>query len=401
MKVLYINSVYGIRSTGKIIKEFTEYLKSRGVESFIAYSFGLKPEKGFKIGNSLDRKIHALLSRITGLNGYFSIIPTIKLINYIDKINPDIIHLHDLHSNSINLGILFNYIAKKDIATVITLHDCWYYTGKCTHYYKDNCYKWRSICNECPRLKKDIPSYFFDRTKKMFLDKKKWFQNIPRLAVIGASDWITNEAKQSILSSATILKRIYNWVDSEIYYNENTEQLKKDLGIEKKFIILGVASQWSEQKGIKRFLELSQYLSNEYQVVLVGKVKEKKFINNKIIYIQETHNENLMRKYYSIANVLLNLSEEENCSKVTLEALMCGVPVIVTNSTGNPELINENIGLILTSLSINEIIKKIIKLKESGINYRKNCLIYANNKFNKRNNLEQYLNVYKKLMDLK
>lgn len=167
MKVLQINAVYEKFSTGRTTKEMHEYFLNNGIESFVAspYIASLK-KNAYMIGNKFDWKMHALFSRLTGLQGYFSRNETKKLINYIDRIKPDIIHLRNLHSNYINLHMLLNYISNNDIATVITLHDSWFYTGKCMYYIEEQCSKWKKKCGKCPSLKKGNPSFFFDCTKK-------------------------------------------------------------------------------------------------------------------------------------------------------------------------------------------------------------------------------------------
>ena len=252
MKVLQINAVNGIRSTGRIITEISDYLNNNGHEGYVAYSVGLAYMKGYQIGTSFDKKVHALCSRAFGNQSYYSRISTKKLIKYIANIRPDVIHLHNLHDNYINLKLLLDFLAIKDIPTVVTLHDCWFYTGKCTHYTVDNCYKWKIECGKCPRLRKDNKSWFFDRTAEMLVDKKEWFGSIPRLAVVGVSDWITNEAKDSLLSTGNIITRIYNWIDLDIFKPVGTTSLRKKLNLENKYIILGVSSGWSKAKGLDK-----------------------------------------------------------------------------------------------------------------------------------------------------
>ena len=211
MKIIQVNSVYGISSTGRTTFELDEFITSQGHESYVAYGENKVIVKDiFYIGTNWDHKLHALLSRFSGLVGYFSTFYTKKFIKVIDTISPDIIHLRNLHSNYIDIPLLLSYLAKNDISTVITLHDCFFYTGKCTHYTLDNCYKWQNDCGVCPRLRKDNKSWFFDRTKKMLRDKKQLFGNIKKLAVIGVSDCITEETKKPTLQNAVIIKRIYN-----------------------------------------------------------------------------------------------------------------------------------------------------------------------------------------------
>jgi glycosyltransferase involved in cell wall biosynthesis len=272
LKVLQINAVNGIRSTGRICTEISQVLEENGHEAYIAYATGLYSRNSYKIGSRFDQIIHGILSRLFGLQAYFSYRATKKLLRFIETVKPDVVHLHNLHSNFINLKLLLEHLAVNDIPTVLTLHDCWFYTGKCTHYTIDDCFKWKSGCYECPRLKKDNSSYYFDRTKKMYEDKKSWFENIPRLSVIGVSDWITNEAKQSILSQASNIKRVYNWIDLDLFSKIDTTSFKKKSNLDDKFIILGVASEWGHHKGLNAFIKLADSLADDMRIILIGTI---------------------------------------------------------------------------------------------------------------------------------
>ena len=246
MKVLQINAVYEKFSTGRTTKELHEAMQSKGIESFVACpDLASLSENGYKIGNKLDWKFHALLSRITGKQGYFSRFATKGLLDYISEVKPDVIHLRNLHSNYINLPMLLKYIAEKDIATVLTLHDSWFYTGKCVYYIECNCDRWENRCGNCPALKAGNPSLFLDRTTEMLSDKKKLFGAIRRLAVVGVSQWVTDDASKSILKDSAIVQCIYNWIDLERFRPRDCRQIKKSMGIENKFVILGIATSWN------------------------------------------------------------------------------------------------------------------------------------------------------------
>lgn len=399
MKVLQINAVSGLYSTGRNSVELADYLNNNGHEGYIAYSIGLPYYKGYKIGNKIDAKIHALFSRVFGLQGYYSARSTIKLLKFISNLKPDIIHLGNLHSNFINIEILLKYIAKENIPTVITLHDCWFYTGKCTHYTIDKCYKWQKNCGNCPRLKKDIPSWFFDRTKKMLNDKKELFSKIPKLAVVGVSDWITNEAKQSFLSSAKILTRIYNWIDLDIFKPADGLEIRKKLRIENKFVILGVAASWSNDKGLNKFIELSDKLKGDTQIVLVGEISDKVALPSSIIYVPKTHNAEELAQLYSMADVFLHLSLEESFGKVIAEAISCGTPAIVLNSTACPEIIDSSCGIVLENYNINDIVESINTIKSKNKSfYSTSTIKRAEQKFNSQLILSDYIGLYNYLI---
>lgn len=400
MKVLQINAVNGYSSTGRTVWELNQSLESRGITGYVAYSQSIVGCDGqYKIGNRYDQKMHAFMSRLFGKQGYFSKRTTKKLIKWIDDIQPDIIHLRNLHSNYINLEILLTYIAQKDIPTVLTLHDCWFYTGKCTHYTLDNCHKWKKNCGNCPRLKKDNKSWFFDRTPIMLNDKKKWFDSISRLAVVGVSKWISNEAKKSILSSSIEIETIYNWIDLDKFYPRFYSTMKKDLELNDKFIILGVASNWNNAKGLDLFIELANYISEDEVIVLVGKLPEQINLPDNIVNVSETHEVEVLAEIYSIADVFLNLSLEESFGKVSAESLACGTPVISNRYTANPELVAKNCGYILEEITIKEIIKKykLIK-KQKKCSFSSSCVKHAENNFDKNQRVEDYITLYKKML---
>ncbi len=400
MRILQINAVSGIRSTGRICVEIADYLNDNGAEGYIAYSEGIPYEKGYKIGTALEKRLHALFSRVFGLQAHFSRFGTKHLLKYIDNLKPDVVHLHNLHSNYINLKLLANYLAKNDIPTVITLHDCWFYTGKCTHYTVDNCYKWKTCCKDCPRLRNDNPSWFFDCTKKMYNDKRKILNEIRRLAIVGVSDWITNEAKKSYFTSDKIITNIYNWIDSNVFQPINVDDIKYKLKLKSKFIIVGVASEWSNAKGLDKFIELSKMLQDDMTIVLVGNININTKLPDNILNIKETHNVEELISYYSMANVLINMSFEESFGKVSAEALACGTPIIVFDSTANPELVGDGCGYVVEKNDMTGIRNAIFEVHKNGKeNYSKKCIEFANTRFNKNERINNYVELYQKLLD--
>ena len=74
MRVLQVNAVYGVGSTGVIVEDIHKLCIEKGIESYVAYSTTNRSEvpNGYRIGNNLGKKIHALFSRINGKQAYFS-----------------------------------------------------------------------------------------------------------------------------------------------------------------------------------------------------------------------------------------------------------------------------------------------------------------------------------------
>lgn len=403
MKVLQINAVYGSSSTGRTCKELDEGLQARGIESFVATPTTTENKNNIHIiGNLIDRKAHALQSRLTGLQGYYSHLPTLKLTNYISSIEPDVIHLRNLHGNYINVPMLLKHVALNKIPIVITLHDCWFYTGRCCHYTDDNCDRWMKRCGKCPSLKRWNPSWFFDRSAKMLRDKKKLFDLIERKAVIGVSDWITNEVKNSILSKSLIIKRIYNWIDLKIFYPKETKNLiKSQLNIQPTTkIILAVAHSWSSGKGFDSILNLARSMQHEdCSFVLVGGIKDTSILPDNIISVGTLNNPSELADYYSAADVFITPSLQETFGKTTVEALACGTPAVGYQSTATTELIKEGCGKLVpvedSLANFKSAIKDILKVGKKT--YANNCLLYVQENFDKEKLIEEYIDLYKGL----
>lgn len=398
MKVVQINAVCDFGSTGRIVAETSDFLSAANIDNYIAVSTGGSERKNvYVIGNKIDRKIHAFASRFFGKQGYFSYFSTLRLLNFLNEVSPDIVHLHNLHGNYINFPLLFDYLANKKTATVITLHDCFFYTGKCVYYSISKCEKWKTSCGTCPQLESGNKSWFFDKTRDMLTDKKKWVSGIDKLAVIGVSDWITSEAKQSILKNSNIIRTIYNWIDLDVFYPHESS-IKKEFGIEDKYLILGVAISWIEEKGVTDFNNLADMLDDRFKIVLVGKTE--RALNKKILHIQRTDDIEMLSDLYSSADVFYNPTRRETFGKVTAEAMACGTPVIAYNTTACPELVNSECGYIEEIGDIEAVYNDIMKLAGNKEKYSNSCRKFAEDNFDKKVNLGQLVEMYEELLKI-
>lgn len=401
MKVLQINAVYGRGSTGRIVAEVAEAVKRTGGESFVAYQHAVETvENGFAIGNSFSRNSEALRSRVFGMQEYGNKSATKRLLRWIEHIQPSVVHLHNLHSHYVHLPLLLRYLAKNDIPTVITLHDCWFFTGKCTHYTTAKCNKWQTGCGNCPQLKKDIPSWFFDRTAKMWSDKKRLFAEIPRLAVIGVSDWVTGEAKKSFLREAKLVESIYNWIDLSVFYPRK-DDVRAQYGVCKdKFTVLCIGAGW--QEGTTKFndlLSLSRKLPADMQIVLAGKVDEGQHLPNNVIPIGYINGVDELAKVYSMADAYVHVSHEDTFGKVIAEAMACGTPAVVYNSTACPEIVGKGCGYVVDTGDIDGICRALAAIRQNGKeSYVSACVAWVTDRFEKEKLLAKTFALYQNLI---
>ncbi len=393
MKVLMINEVCGITSTGRICTDIADILTAKGHTCKIAYSYGRhevlpQHEKyAIKIGNKIDVYFHALASRIFDNTGFYSIKSTKEFLKEIDEFNPDIIHLHNLHGYYINIEILFNYLKKINKPVLWTLHDCWSFTGHCSCYDYYNCDKWLTGCYKC-QLKKEYPtSLIFDNSKNNYKKKKELFSGVKNLKVATPSHWLKDQVENSFLKEYETIV-INSGIELDIFKYTNSDFREKN-NLKDKKIILGVANAWSVRKGIKDFIQLSEELSDEWQIVLVGDVRETK-CPEKIIHIPHTNSTKELAEIYSAADVYLNLSYEETQGLTTIEAMACGTPVVVYNKTAIPECVTEKCGVVIQGFDINEIkeaMQKAISLNSED------CIENAR-KYKKVECFEKYIQVY-------
>ncbi len=399
MKVLQINAVYGHGSTGVIVKDIFELCKKSDIECYIASPDPqvLLCENGYKIGNKLDQKLHALFSRIAGKQAYYSTIPTRNLCKYIERIAPDIVHLHNLHSNYIQMNILLKFLAKKKISVVATLHDCWFYTGGCFHYTTSKCNKWQSACGECPRRYKDNPAYLFDCSSEILKDRKTYFNLIDNLTITGVSSWITSEAEKSLFLQRNIIT-IGNGVDTKLFHPSHSS-LKKELNLEGKFIILGPASKWLLEINREFLLNFSSKMHEDEILLLYGVTGEYKHLPKNVKTYGFVHNRQQLASLYSGADVFANVSCEDSFSLINVEAQACGTPIVTFASTGLTDTVDNKCGYAVLPNDVDEMYSKIQIIRQDIENYSKNCRQYVLECHDKDLIYDSYIKLYHELFN--
>ncbi len=400
MKVLQINTVCGKGSTGRTCTELAQVLIDNGHECHIAYGQGTTTYlNSYKIGTRFENHLHNAFSRLSGKQGYYTKRGTRRLIQYICELQPDVVHLRNLHGNYLNLQILFEFLADADLPVVWTLHDCWAFTGKCTHYTNIGCYKWQSHCAQCSQVRQYPPSLFIDRSEKMFSDKKKWFTSVKNMTIVPVSKWLAGEVQQSFLGEYSIVP-IYNWIDQQIF-KHTPSTMREYYGFTKDtFVILGVSARWEKKSSkLQDFIKLSQMLPENVQIVLIGEEKEPGCIPDPIVHINYIHGVDELSKFYTLADVYLHLSMEDTFGKVIVEALACGTPAIVYNSTACPEVVGEGCGFVAAKRNIESVYQTLTNIQHVGKkSFSANCITSVAERFNYCKNATAYINLYNEIV---
>ena len=397
MKVLQINATFGQGSTGVIVEHLHQCCLQNGIKSSIACPIlsdvETKNDNFYKIGNWCTRKWHALMSRIAGKQAYYSKCSTRRFIKWVQSINPDVVHLHNLHSNYIHLNLLLKYLSIHDIPTIITMHDCWYFTGGCFHYTSVGCDKWKSTCGDCPKRLNDTKAYIYDASKKILKDRYKYLTSIPRLYLVGCSKWIADEARKSQLKKCDI-RHIYNGFNLNVFkptYSDKTLLQK----LEHKHILLGPASKWLLDVNKDTLNFFIDNMPKDYALLLFGSSAQEKKIADNVVLYGYISNRYELAQLYTLADVFVNCTREDTLSSINLEAQACGTPVVTYDSTGCLETVGGKQDYAVKTGDAEKLLANTIKVIENNKKNSSECINFIHTSFDINKNAYLYINLYK------
>ena len=390
MILLQINVVSNLLSTGKIAEDISNKAIEYGWEVYTIYGRWSKPgvTHEIRVAPMINTYLHYLENRLFDNEGLSSRLVTKRLTKKIDEINPDIIHLHNIHDHYLNYPILFEYLSTISIPIVWTQHDCWSFTGGCGYFDLLHCDGWKSGCLSCPENR----AIFCNKGAKQYVLKQKYF-NMPRnLVYVSVSDWLGNLLKQSHQGHRPIIT-IHNGVDITRF--RPTRKIRSD----NRFCIIGVAAPWSIRKGLEDFVKLRSLLSEEYEITLVGLSESQiKTLPLGIRGIQRTSNINELVDLYSESDVFVNPTYEDNFPTVNIEALACGTPVITYNTGGSPEAIDSKTGIVIEQGNLIALANAIMYMKDNPLS-SDDCRKRAEMYFDKDKCFEKYIELYENLIE--
>lgn len=365
-KALFINVVCGIRSTGRICTDLAKELEEQDFEVKIAYGREEVPEQyqkyAVRIRTDLDVKIAGAEARLFDNEGLACKASTKKFLKWADKYNPDLLWLHNIHGYYINYEMLFAWIkSRPEMEVRWTLHDCWAFTGHCTYFTMAKCNQWKTHCEKCPQLREYPACYGPGQVKQNFDRKRRAFTGVKNMMLITPSKWLADLTRESFLRKYPVEVR-YNTIDKTVF-KPTPSDFRKRYGIEDKKIILGIASVWDKRKGLRDFIELSGMLDDSYVIVLVGLSDDQlRALPNNIMGIKRTNSPKELAEIYTVADVFVNPTYEDNYPTVNLEAKACGTPVITYRTGGSPESVPEE--NVVEVGDIKGIKKKILKITD-------------------------------------
>jgi glycosyltransferase involved in cell wall biosynthesis len=356
-------------SNGSIARDIGTIALSKGWKSYIAFGRRSIPcdSELIRIGNKADLFVHGLLTRFFDMHGLGSVFATKRLIRQMKRIKPDIVHLHNIHGYFLNYKLLFEYLNKEQIPVVWTFHDCWPFTGHCGYFTNVQCFRWLRECGDCPMKKRYPASLWLDRSRQNFQLKKRLFTTpaVDKLYITTVSEWLKSLVEQSFFAKYPI-HVIFDGIDTESFIPRESN-LRQQYGLQDKFVLISAAANWSKSKGWDDYIKLSTILPNDCVIMLLGVTPEQqRSLPTNIIGVQRVEGKSKLAEYYSMGDILLNLSYQETFGMTTAEAMACGTPGISYNVTACPELISPETGLVVEPGNMDQILSAIATIKQNG-----------------------------------
>lgn len=401
MTLFQINVTANSGSTGRIAEQIGETAQRNGWNSVIAYGryANLGTSEHVKICNKQTIYYNVLIARLFDCDGLIAKHSTLQLIKKIQEVRPDIIHLHNIHGYYVNYPMLFSFLKEYKVPIVWTLHDCWSFTGHCSHFDLIGCDKWKTECSHCPQ-KGEYPKSYTDFSRRNFNLKKKAFTGCGNLTIVPVSYWLDRLVKESFLQEYDA-KVIHNGIDTSVFsIRDDAWKIREKYNITSKYVVLGVASPFGKRKGFHDFIALSRMLPGEFSIVMVGLSHEQKTcLPDNIVGIERTQDVNELASLYSSADVFVNLTYEDNFPTTNLEAMACGTPVITYNTGGSPEALDAATGIVVEKGNIWEAKNAISAICGKGkAEYVNACRKRAVQFFNNKDRFMEYIDLYNELL---
>ncbi len=402
MKIAIVNVTAVTGSTGKIAHGLKERLTNDGNDVRLYYGRidRTNDRDTIRISSDLDTRIHALLARITGLQGYFSKRATLRLIRELDRWKPDIVQLFNLHGYYLNINMFLRYLRDSGIKTVYSMLDEFPYLGRCC--YSFECDGFKTGCKACKLSKKEYPkTWSFRFSRKYFNDKKATYSGFNNICFV-APQWVVERAQSSALLKGTDCRIVDEYVDTEqlFYPRDNYKYLDEELVNDKRIIILTVAPYSNERKGGKFFIEAAKRMEDkeDYLFLYVGMNVKGIDCPKNCSFKGFVSNQKELAEYYSIADVFVCTSQADTMPNVCLDAMSCGTPVIGFNNTGIPYVADRPYGVFVENQNVSELVKEIEKIVKKTKTTEGACRKYAENRYSPEVYYKKMKDIYMELM---
>lgn len=402
MKVALVDVNYASGSTGKIVADLLDGLSGRRHDARAFYGRGKifkGQQRALRISRPIEVMFHGLATRLTGFTDGFSPLATQRLISELERLQPDIVHLHDIHGYFIDIPELCSFLKRSNTATVWTFHCEFMYTGRCGHAL--DCEGWKTGCRSCPDLSRYPKTWFFDFANRMYLEKRALFADFQRLRLVAPSEWLASRMRESIVGDK-LIDVVPNGLDTRIFRPRDARALEEKLGIAGHYCVISVgADLMSPSKGGRWVVELAQRFRGEDVVfVMVGVENVPSQVPAGLRMLPREESQDRLAELYSLGDLFLLPSEKETFSMVSAEALACGVPVIGFDSGAPREVAPEGFGSFVEYGDLNALERLVRAARDEGVGLKSSaeCARFARSRYSREAMILAYESIYQQMI---
>lgn len=283
-------------------------------------------------------------------------------------------------------------------------HDSSLFTGGC--HIRLGCENFMEGCGKCPELhssyNEDITSYIVDNKSK--IDKSNSI-------VVSPSKWMDYNASMSMVFKGCEHHVIPNPIDTEVFKPLDKNKIRKKYGVnlEKTVLLFGAVNAVSAvHKGydylvsaIKKLCQL--YDTSNIELVVFGSDGGDSNICNIPIRYLGKLNEEEMVEAYSLSDVYVFPSIDDNFPGTVLEASACELPVVSFTTGGVPDIVDHKVtGYLANYKDSDDLAMGIRWILDSNMRQLgKNARIRMSHNFSNDIICELHKNLFEKLVDIK
>lgn len=405
MKILQINCVYGVGSTGKLVRDIHLSLQEEGYQSVVVYPKNIPHtlDRGvYRVSNRLLSFFSAFLRRVTGMQFDWAMLQTNRILRLLRKVRPDVVHLHCINGNDINVYRVMKYLASNKIKTLLTLHAEFPYTGGCGHAF--DCVRWKTGCGHCPILREGTQSFFIDGTHRTWRKQRECYDRFDadNLLITAVSPWLQKRALQSPLLDKFEIVSVLNGVDTNVFNKHVTKEWREKLGLNDNYkILLYVTASFyprkTDLKGGRFIMELAERLrGTSIRIVIAANYGDCADLPENIIYVGRTSTQEDLAALYSESDLSIITSSRETFSMPVAESLCCGTPIVGFRA-GGPESIALPMYSEFVEYGDIYALEKCVRVWIDKVYDSEKIAVEAQSVYSKKTMTENYIKLYRRL----
>lgn len=405
MKILIANWVYDWGSTGYIARDLLRELTETGHQVVVATAQNKgKDNPGvYVFTRPSEWKFYWRLHRLGFPKFMGSKVASRRVIRLVNNEKPDVVNLHLLHGNRLDLYYLLRWLGTHNIKTVVTNHAELYYTGNCGHAYE--CMNWVDRqCKGCQNAKKATGSFILANPHLNWKLMKNAFSHFKpeNFMFTAVSPWVKERFCQSPIVKGFDCEVVLNGLDTaQFYLREESKEITNRIGMTD--FLLHVTANFNPElkddvKGAYYLVKLAEAMPEQTFVIVATSISNAGNLPDNVVLWGKAKDQKELAELYSAARLTVLVSRRETYSMVVAESLCCGTPVVGFKAGGPETIAIPDASLFVGQRDVEGLAKAIRMMMQKDFD-RKSISDAAREKYSSATMAKGYLEVYQEVLN--